>query len=48
MNTEPETKRKRVSPVSTSDFTEEAKIMWRRYNSKRCDKSEYRDFWVYF
>ena len=48
MNTEPETKRKRFSPLSTSDFMEEARIMWRIDNSKRCDKSEDRDFLVYF
>jgi len=48
MNTKPETKRKRFSLVSTSDFMEEARIMWRIDNSKRCDKSEDRDFLVYF
>ena len=48
MNTEPETKRKRVSPVSTSDFMEESIIVWRRNISKRCDKSEDRDFREHF
>ena len=49
MNIEPEKKRKRVSPVSTSDFMEESRLIWRRdWDSLRSDKSESREFWENF
>ena len=45
MNIEPETKRKRASPVSPADFMEEARRMWRRDPvNPRSDKQEDRDF----